>query len=57
MHYSSFGVTENFPSNFGINIKTWVLVIIIRILLLPASCFFNPLSAKFNRNNLVVSDN
>ncbi len=57
MHYSSFGVTENFPSNFGINIKIWGLVIIIRILLLPASCFFNPLSAKFNRNNLVVSDN
>ena len=30
MYYSSLGVTENFLSNFGINIKTWVLVIIIR---------------------------
>lgn len=42
MYYSSFGVTKNFPSNFGINIKTWVLVIIILILLLPASRFFTP---------------
>lgn len=57
MHYSSFGVTENFLSNFVINIK--VIAFSHNNSHSTATCFllFYPLSAIFNRNNLVVSDN
>ena len=57
MYYSSFGVTENFLSNFVINIK--VIAFSHNNSHSTATCFllFYPLSARFNRNNLVVSDN